>query len=931
MTPEKWQELQQVFEQALALPLNERQAFLKNYCQGDATLLDELTRMIAQANNDKSSLTQIIEQTVEQVLETQLLTGKTLGAFELTQRIGMGGMGEVYRAKRVDGEFEQQVAVKIIRSGYINNDINLRFQTERQILAKLNHPNIARVIDGGRFDGERLYLAMEFVDGIPIDVYCQQQQLSKAQKLRLFLKVCAAVSSAHQNRIIHCDIKPSNILVSENGEPHLLDFGIATFIDIQPDEQNDTTSNNSVNAVTWDYASPEQQAGEGLSTATDIYALGILLYELLLEKRPEINQQRPSIEKFADLVNIDLQMIVNKALQFTPADRYSSIDKLADDIQFHLNKLPISLRANQRGYLFSRFLQRNKTIAAATFLTVLLLSGFSYREYQLRIVAQLAQVKAQHESKKSQQVISFLTNIFKISDPDHAKGNTVTAREILDKGRDNISENLKNQPAIHTDLLLTIANVYENLGLYHDAKKVYNQGLQLAKDNFPNDLALQLNFINRLAFTNISLSQFSEAEKQLQLALTYDLPQEHPVFASIFNHLGLLRNKQGNTAESITLFKKSLKIRQQHSTAEKGNTFRIQHNLANSYIDIGQYKNADHLLAQVLTDKQQAYGKRHQSYIRTLTSYVNLAQYQGTNKNTLTLAQEALFLAQEVLNENHPDVINSLNTVANVLHDQGNYKQAEQHYKQLLELDRKYTGEDTISYSVSLNNLASLYKDMQSYDRAEPLFQQSLTLRKKLYKSNNPRVANAFANLGQLLNLTKRYDESMILNQQALDILQKSDNPIPYLVSTTKMKLAQTFLGQNNPQKSAEMLQQVSIILTKNFKPQHKLFAELYLQQAKLNAYKGNTQKAIVLLKKTLEIQSKRLGTAHPLLAEYKVQLAQWHATQKQWYKAKKLIEKNLPSLTKHLYEYAPALQQAKALLKQIEIELSMAASHKTT
>jgi serine/threonine protein kinase len=832
-------------------------------------------------------------------------------------------MGEVYQAKRIDGEFEQQVAIKIIRPGYLSDQINLKFQTERQILARLNHPNIARVIDGGRFDGERLYLAMEYVEGIPIDVYCQQNKLSRAQKLKLFAKICSAVSSAHQNRIIHCDIKPTNILVSENGEPHLLDFGIATFIDNQANNEENKHDTSNINAITWDYASPEQQAGLCLTTATDIYALGILLYELLLEKRPSINEQSKIVEQLTDLADLDLQMIITKALQFDPVQRYSSLDKLTSDVQCQLNRRPISLRLNERKYLFTRFLQRNKAVSAVTCLTIVLLVSFSYREYQLRVYAQLAQVKAEHESKKSQQVISFLTNIFKISDPDQAKGNRVTAREILDKGRDNISKDLKNQPAVHTELLLTIANVYENLGLYKDAGKIYQQGLKLATVKLPNNLPLQLSFINRLSFVNIELSLYLEVEQLLKKALTYELPEYHSSFGSTFNHLGLLRHEQGEAKQAIAYFTTALEIRKQSNTTKPSDIFRIQHNLARSYVKVGQYQRAEGLLGQVLIDKQQVYGKRHQSYIRSLTSYVALAQYQGVKKETMALGREALSLAQEVLEENHPDVINGLSLMANLLHEVGDYKQAENYYKQLLDLEAKYNGKNTVSYSVGINNLASLYKDMQNYEKAEPLFRQSLALREKLYKSDNPRIANALANLGQLFNLTGRYDKAMVLNQQALTILQNNSNQSTYRISKAQMKLAQSYLGKNNGKKSTDILQQVKVLLTQNVKPQSSLFANLYFYQAKLDASQGNITQAIDLIKQTIKIQTKVLNTKHPLLAEYRVQLAEWLVQKKQWGRAKRLIEDNLPSLNHYLYHNAPILLKANTLLKRIEAELA--------
>jgi len=773
MTPTQWKTLQEIFDDAVSLPKSQRQQFVEQRCKGQQELLTTLLNMLAQDDNNSQAITHLIAHSVERVFCTDSLIGKRVGSFELTQRIGVGGMGEVYRAIRSDGEFEQQVAVKIIKPSYYNESINAQFKAERQMLARLTHPNIARVIDGGRFDGDKLYLVMEYIQGLAIDDYCRQNTFNQNQKLTLFLTVCSAVSSAHQNRVIHCDIKPSNILVNDNAQPYLLDFGIATLIDANEDDSALLSSTDTVNAITWDYASPEQQAGESLSTATDIYALGLLLFKLLVDERAHIVDKRITSQSLDALIQQDLKMIITKALHPCPNERYSSVDLFACDIESLLNTTPISLRLSERKYTLTRFLQRNTMASLLTCFSVVLIIALGIREHQLRNVAQAAQIKAQHESQKAHQVTAFLTDIFKVADPNHNKGADITAREILTRGRHSISDNLHDQPALHYQLLTTIGTIYENMGWYEDAKSVYIEAIAIADVEFDSDSdsdsLLRIETLSRLGFVYIQLSQLTQADKVLAQALNNKLAPSDPIFASIYNHFGLLRHEQGKFNDAIQYYLNALALRQQHSATEHVQYFRLQHNLANTYAQAGQYEQAEQLFKLVLDAKERLLGKLHQSYIRSLTSYVNLAKYRGTNEQTLPLALEVVSLAQTVLKEDHPDLLNGLNTVANVLHDQGKFKQARGYYQRLLVLDNKYSGKESIAYSVTLNNLAYLYMDMNDFEQAEPLFRESLALRKKLYGAGNPRITSAMNNLSKLLTKMKRYQEAAIINQQALD------------------------------------------------------------------------------------------------------------------------------------------------------------------
>src|SRR6202795_1516972 len=428
------------------------------------------------------------------------MMGDRIGPYRVLRTLGTGGMGEVYLAERADAQFEQQVAIKVVHGGALGSGMHYRLKQERQILAQLDHPNIAHLLDGGSLPDGRAYIVMEYVDGIAIDAYCDSNRLDVAARLTLFQTVCAAVHYAHQNLIVHRDLKPSNILVTATGVPKLLDFGIAKLLDErQAGHHTVAVTHADIRVMTPDHASPEQVRGQAITTSSDVYVLGVLLYKLLAgtgpffiastrltdieraicEKDPSlpsqaVNTDHTEVRGIAEARNTtakrlrrtlrrDLDNRGRMAIRKEPERRYGSSQQMAGDIQRYLEGKPVIASRDTMAYRSAKFVRRHWLPVAAGVSVVFLILAFATTTYvqSLRIAAGRDRVAeqravAERERSRAEEVSSFLVNLFKLSDPQENRGNQVTARELLDSGAKRLRAGLQDQPATKAALLSTV-------------------------------------------------------------------------------------------------------------------------------------------------------------------------------------------------------------------------------------------------------------------------------------------------------------------------------------------------------------------------------------------------------------------------------------------------------------------------------------------
>src|SRR5215470_5012884 len=585
MNPERWRRIEELFRTAVDRPAVERDLYLTRVCSGDEELRREVLSLIARDTSEDFIQEPIASAALSFTVEPKDdLTEERIGPYRVTRLIGRGGMGAVYEAERDAEQFQQQVAIKIIKRGMDTDFVRDRFLLERQILASLDHPHIARLFDGGVTQDGLPYFVMEFVAGEPITTYCRRRRLSVNKKLQLFRKVCSAVQHAHQKLVIHRDLKPSNILIAEDGAPKLLDFGIAKLL--SPDvSQSHTRTEAALRLMTPEYASPEQARGQAVATTTDVYSLGVVLYELLTERRPrefktylpgeierafhgaEIKEPSKVVSRntgagarLARSLAGDLDNIVLMAMCKEPERRYQSVEQFSEDIRRHLAGMPVLARKDTFVYRTGKFIRRHK--AGVAILALLIVLAVAMAVLAARIARE--RDRANQEAATAQAVTQSLVAMFEVTDPGKARGNVITARELLDQGAKKVVRELKNQPAVQAKLLDTIGQLYENIGLHDRAQPQLEEALRLRRQAVGNespDVATSLNHLAELTYLK---GDYVESESLLREALIMRrklLGAESREVADSLNSLGQLMWKTGKLHEAGLLYRQALDLR----------------------------------------------------------------------------------------------------------------------------------------------------------------------------------------------------------------------------------------------------------------------------------------------------------------------------------------------------------------------------------
>src|SRR5438552_4205249 len=644
MTPERWKQIESVFEQALEVPDEKRVEFLKNNCNGDDELCREVESLLsshAQAGSfiDKGSLFFSDEEVGEN--SEVLSPGELIGSYRILRGIGRGGMGAVYLAERADRQYEKQVAIKLIKRGMDTDSVLRHFRNERQILAGFDHPNIARLFDGGTTDNGLPYFVMEYVEGLPINEYCAAHKVSLVDRLKLFREVCRAVSYAHRHTVIHRDIKMSNILVTSEGTPKLLDFGIAKILTPGAGAEALMTMTG-VRPMTPEYASPEQVRGEAVTTASDVYSLGIILYELLVGRSPyrftsrsaldvarEITDTEPprpstAVDRGKDLkfdptgvrnskaLKGDLDTIVLMALRKEPERRYQSVEQLSDDIHRHLGNRPVLARKDTVRYRAAKFVQRNKVaVAAALLLLASLIAGLIATTWQ----AHRATVEKARAEKRFNDVRHLAHSVlFDYHDAVKNLPGATAVRERLVKDALAYLDSLNSEAASDPALQRELAAAYERVGdvrgevygasigdmsgaldSYHKALRI-REALVAAN---PHDVNNRRGLADSCMKIGTQLQDTTDAARVLDYlrkacALYQQLATEQRDNSNIrdylsrsHNELGMALQNWGNPAEALKNHRKALRLRKELLAVDPRNDLYRRH-LAITYWDIGQ-------------------------------------------------------------------------------------------------------------------------------------------------------------------------------------------------------------------------------------------------------------------------------------------------------------------------------------------------------
>ncbi len=913
MTPERWAAAQHLFEAALACPDADRAALVDREA-ADPELAGLVHGLLAADAEEHAGrpLLSVVADAVTEAIATARPPLERLGPYKLVNMLGEGGMGAVYLAERDDDEFLQKVAVKVVR-GLLDPERVRQFRAERQILAWLEHPNIARLLDGGTTPEGLPYLVMEHVEGVPIDEHCDAQRLTVEERLRLFLTVCDAVSHAHRSLIVHRDIKPSNILVTSDGAPKLLDFGIARLaLDGVPDT---TTPPGEGRMLTPDYASPEVVRGEQVTTAADVYALGVLLYELMTGARPlhftamtsaeiervvchvaprpaslvatEPLERAPAPKERAALRRTtparlraqlagDLDAVIAMALDKDQSRRYVSVEALAADLRRHLAALPVVARPARWPYIAGRFVARHRwgVSAAAALLAVVAAAAVTFSVQAARLAVE--RDRTAYERDTAERVVDFLTQLFVVSDPDRGGGGAVTARELLDRGAERIDDDLAGQPAIRARLLGTIGTVYGGLGLYETSASLLERGLELQRSTAGREHLDTAAAMEDLAEAYRELARYDEAERLHgdALALKRRLGASPSAVASSLNNLGLTLSERGRYADAEPLLREAIATWSEHDGPASEYVAVGLNNLASILRQQGRLGDAVPVLEQAIAIRRQRFGNGHPALAQALGHLGQVYNAQGEFARAEPLLREALGIRQRAYGDDHPDTITALNNLTSLLHDQGDLAAAEPLYRTAVQSVRKRLGAEHPDYAVQLNNLATLLEDWQRYGEAEPLYRESLEIRRRRYGPAHPAVARVEHNLGRVLLAMGRTDEAETLLRSALVLRQKALPAGNFEIGLSLQVLGETLAATRRAEEGQRLLGEALALQRGGLGPDHPAVADCLLALSALRRVQGRAAEAEPLAADAVRIRAAKLPAGHWKRAAAEVELA---------------------------------------------------------
>ena len=916
MTPERWAAAQELFEAALELPDGERCAYVDR-AAADADLASLVRGMLAadDAEQSEPGLAGVVSRAVEEVTGSRSPLVERLGPYRIVSMLGEGGMGAVYLAERDDDEFLQQVAIKVVR-GLLDPERVRQFRNERQILAWLEHGNIARLLDGGTTDDGLPYLVMEYVAGVPIDRHADARRLTVADRLRLFLVVCDAVSHAHRSLIVHRDIKPTNILVTAAGVPKLLDFGIARLA-LEGGSPDGTLTRAPGRMMTPDYASPEVVRGDHVTTAADVYALGVLLYELLTGRRPlrfatlsslEIERvvchvdpprasaaagldsdppgisaatraanRQTSAEGLRAELRGDLDAVLSTAMAKDPARRYASVDAFAADVQNYLDGRPIVARPATWAYTTRRFVARHRWPVAAAAAFVVVLSGAAI---VLSIqAARLAEERDRtaRERDTAQQVVGFLTGLFEVSDPDASAGAPVSARELLDRGAERIDAELSGQPVVQARLLGTIGGVYGSLGVYDQSAALLERALDLRRSTLGVEHADTAASMEALAEAYRELARFDDAETlhREALAIKRRVGDSPASIASSLNDLGLTLSERGRYADAEPLLREAIETWRRLEPDASANVAVGLNNLAQTLRQQGRLDDAAAALDESIAIRRRRFGNDHPLLAHVLGHLGQVRNAQGNLARAEPLLREALAIRRKAYGDDHPDTATSFNNLASLLHDAGNLTRAEPSYRLALASTERRLGPQHPDYAVQLNNLASLLEDRGRAAEAELLFKTSLEVRRAAFGPDHPAVARALHNLGRVELGLDHVDLAEQLAVSALD-LRRRLLPASHVEIAASLGLLGEVRGrQRRPAEAEQLLTEALALQRAGLGNDHPQVATTLLKLATLYLETERPDLAEGVARQAVAIRSARLPDDHWLRAMGDLTLAE--------------------------------------------------------
>jgi eukaryotic-like serine/threonine-protein kinase len=880
LNAERWARVEDLFARAAEMERGERERYLDGACGDDVELRDYIFSLLQADPDVEASIEQTIVNTVrvafgDDTSQAEQMKGQMIGPYCVERLLGSGGMGMVYLARRADDQFDQQVAIKLGRHRLVDPQTERRLRNERQFLANLEHPNIARLYDGGTTADGVPYLVMEYIDGVRIDTYCDLNRLTINERLKLFQTICAAVHYAHQNLIIHRDIKATNILVTRDGTPKLLDFGIAKLTDAEGAATDGLTREGAV-IMTPANGAPEQVTGKNVTTATDVYGLGLLLYNLLsglkayetdnrtpseiamvicadertgpsrkldqrrkdadsdndTGKKHELEQiaadRSTTLDRLQRRLRGDLDNIVLNALRKEPERRYRSASAFADDIGRYLSSMPIVARTDSWRYRAGKFVQRHFAAVSAALLVVIMLGAFTVAlSVQNRAVVK--------ERDTAREVIQFLEDIFMAHDPSRARGVDVTAEEILAEGASRIRSNLGNRPEIQSALMGTIGRVYYNLGEYQPSEEMLSKALQLRIE------------------TN---------------------GESHPDVAAIRNDLAEVLIRRAEYERATELLLQSLDVNQLNNDGTSPQVATNLFNLADVYLATGKLDDAEAAVRSsiaIFVQYQDQYGIE---LAEAKSSLARILQVRGDLDQTETLLREAIDIINATEGPDHPYMAYYLQNLGVLQRSKGDLVAAEETLQTAIGAIRRILGDQHDLLAVALVDQGILLQMKGDYDEAERVVQEAIDLGVAIHGPRHPREGLHKTILGMLLHDKFDLDRAEAVLRDALTIYGEVLDPNHQYIASALTELGAVLNTAGRPQDARPLLERAMEIRQRDYPPEHVLVVATEVEYGDSLTRLGEFDAAEPLLRNAVKVlegrSDRRMRRATEALERYR-------------------------------------------------------------
>lgn len=860
MNPEQWKRVQGIFHEVVDLSFDQRDEYLRSACGDDSTLREQIETMLISDNS-------VLDHDVKKVAEglfSDAAPFKDFGPYKILRLLGQGGMGVVYLAERED--LGNQVAIKILRDAWLHPSRRERFESERKVLAQLNHPCIAHLYDANTFSDGTPWFVMEYVEGLPLTEYCGIHNCNVDRRLQLFRAVCEAVQYAHEHAIIHRDLKPSNIFVKNDGSIRLLDFGIAKQMDSLEGQVDQTRTGQRM--MTPAYASPEQIRGARISIQTDVYSLGVVLFELLADELPFdlsnltpdeavsiVAQHDPPKPSAVARKNrsaghsgkaewADLDVLTLTATHKDPERRYRSVEALIRDIDHYRNGEPLEARPDSFRYRSGKFIRRHSQMVAAACTGIVLLAVvFTYSA--IRITR--ARDAALAEAARTARVQAFMMNLFEGGDETAGPSDQMRVVELVHKGIQEANA-LNSAPRIQAELYQTLGNIDDKLGHLDEADSLLQHALNQRKVLFGSESPEVAESLVALSQLRADQARFPEAEQFARQAIEMDtklLPASHPARARAISQLGLVLEDRGSYDQAIPVLEQAVQLQSAPGGVEADLSASLTE-LANSHYYSGHYEISDALNHRVLDLDRGLYGERHPQVANDLINlgaiqldeghYDQAERYDrqaldiiqsfygkdnaetasamtllgralvtdGKYSDAADMLQQALTTEEHVYGPVHPRIASTLNELGKVAQKQGKLDLAKADFERMADIYRKVYNGKHYYIGIALSNLAGVYVDQKQYQQAEKLLRETLDLYAQTLPADHLNVGIAKIRLGRVLLQQHNYSNAQTETQAGYGIVQKQKDPPSSWMQSARKDLVEEYTALNQPQMAAE-------------------------------------------------------------------------------------------------------------------------------